>query len=78
MIAGSRVVVTGVQGAPGGASAESSAESLVGSLAGELYRQIDALAPAALLFFRGDVRNPQAVDEYFATPGRTSWSTPRR
>jgi FlaA1/EpsC-like NDP-sugar epimerase len=54
VIAGSRVLVTGAEGAPGG------------SLVGELYRQIDALAPAALLLFRGDVRNPQAVDEYFA------------
>ena len=49
MITGRRVVLTG-------------AASALGS---ELGRQVGALGSAALRLFDGDVRNPQAVDEFF-------------
>lgn len=49
MIAGRRVAVTGADGA----------------LGAELGRQVGALGSAAVRLFAGDVRHPQAVDEFF-------------
>lgn len=51
MIAGLRVAVTGTGG----------------SLGAELAEQVGAARPAALHRFGGDVRDPQAVDEFFDT-----------